>query len=100
MWALFGLTALAVFVTYWRLPAEELFRTSFEGLEAGASRALVLLNFPISLVAIAIVGVLLERGANRVADAERGGSRGLGIDRFAAERGVGDEHGDRLSQLA
>jgi hypothetical protein len=60
---MFGLTALAVFITYWRLPPEELFRTSFEGLEAGASRALVLVNFPISLAAIAIVGVLLEHGA-------------------------------------
>ena len=38
---------------------------SREGLAGGASRGLVLLNFPISLVAVAIVGVLLERGASR-----------------------------------
>jgi hypothetical protein len=61
-----ALAALAVLVTYARLPPEETYHVSREGLAGGLSRTLVLLNFPISLAAIGVVGVLLERGAPRV----------------------------------
>jgi hypothetical protein len=44
-----------VVVTYARLDPVELYHVSGEGLSGGLSRALVLLNFPISLVAIALV---------------------------------------------
>ncbi len=55
VWALMALLVAAVFVTYWRLPAKDLYHTSVEGLAGGAGRALVQTNFPsVSLVAIAL----------------------------------------------
>jgi hypothetical protein len=66
VWVLFGLEAVTTLVTYSRLPAEELYNVSDSGLAAGAGRVLVLLNYPIAVAAIAVVGVLLERGAPRV----------------------------------
>jgi hypothetical protein len=52
-----------VLVTYSRLAPEETYHVSHDGLAGGLSRVLVLLNFPIALAAIGVVGVLLERGA-------------------------------------
>lgn len=66
VWALFALEAAATLVTYSRFPVEELYRVSGEGFAAGLGRTLVLLNYPISLAAIGILGVLLERGAPRL----------------------------------
>ena len=43
------------------MPIDELYHVSVDGLAGGLGRALVLLNFPIALVAIGICGVLLER---------------------------------------
>jgi hypothetical protein len=63
IWTLLALDTLAVFVTYWRIPPHELYHVSHHGLAGGLSRVLVQLNWPIALVAIAILGVLLERGA-------------------------------------
>jgi hypothetical protein len=65
VWALFGLTAAATIATYARLPAEELWNVSGSGLSGGLSRVLVHLNFPVSLVAIALVLVALERLVRR-----------------------------------
>ena len=59
VWALFGLVALAIVVTYSRLPPAELYHTSEEGLRGGLSRALVFTNFPTAFVAIAMIGVSL-----------------------------------------
>ncbi len=53
-WALWGAMTLAVLITYSRLDAAELYNTSHEGLMGGLSRALVLVNFPIALVAVAL----------------------------------------------
>ena len=53
-WALAGTATLAVLVTYSRLDPAVLYHTSHEGLAGGLSRSLVLLNFPIALVAIAL----------------------------------------------
>jgi hypothetical protein len=53
--ALWGATTLAVLVTYSRLDPAELYHTSHDGLAGGLSRSLVLLNFPVALVAIALV---------------------------------------------
>jgi hypothetical protein len=66
VWVLFALEAAATLATYWRLPADELYRVSGSGFTAAAGRVLVLLNFPVALAAIAVVGVLLERGAPRL----------------------------------
>jgi hypothetical protein len=61
VWSLIGLLLCAVFVTYWRLPAADLYNTSLEGLRGGAGRALVQTNFPsVSLVAIALVLVAVS----------------------------------------
>ena len=64
-WLLVAIVALEVFVTYSRLPARELYHVSGSGLEGGASRALVFLNFPAALVALAVLGLLYERLATR-----------------------------------
>src|SRR6266849_4442916 len=64
VWALWGLLALAaaaVFATYARLPVHELYHVSGSGRTAGAGRVLVLLNFPVALAAIALVGVAAAR---------------------------------------
>src|SRR6478735_2666379 len=56
VWSLIGLVLVAIFATYWRLPAADLYNTSVEGLRGGAGRVLVQTNFPsVSLVAIALV---------------------------------------------
>ena len=61
VWAGIGLLLAAVFVTYSRLPPEDLYHTSVEGLAGGAGRALVQSNFPsVSLVAIALVVIAVS----------------------------------------
>src|SRR4029077_9087711 len=65
LWLLFAFVALEIVVTYSRVPANELYHVSGSGLEAGASRALVFLNFPVALVALAVLGLLYERFASR-----------------------------------
>ena len=54
-WALWGAITLGVLVTYSRIEPDELYHVSGGGLAGGLSRALVLVNFPIALVAIALV---------------------------------------------
>jgi hypothetical protein len=61
LWALHAAIGLAILVTYWRLPPEELYNVSEEGLGAGAGRLLVFLNYPVSLAAIAISWLAAER---------------------------------------
>ena len=54
-WALWGLLLAAIVVTYARLEPAELYNVSGNGLTGGLSRVIVELNFPVSLVAIALV---------------------------------------------
>jgi hypothetical protein len=54
------LVLVAIAVTYTRLDPQQLYHVSREGLDGGLSRVLVALNFPIALVAIALVLVALE----------------------------------------
>jgi hypothetical protein len=61
VWAVFGVVALAVLVTYARLPAGDLYNVDEEGLTGGAGRALVFLNYPVALVAIAVLVVVADR---------------------------------------
>lgn len=68
VWALCALLALAVLVTYARLPAEELYNTSVEGVPGGFGRALVVVNFPLALVAVGILGLVADRGRSRTVD--------------------------------
>ena len=66
VWSLFALGALAILVTYSRLPPESLYHTSGEGLEAGASRALVFAGFPVALVAIPLAWIAAARIRTRL----------------------------------
>jgi hypothetical protein len=61
VWALFAAVGTAIFVTYWRLPPEELYNVSEEGLSLAAGRLLVYLNYPTSLAAIPIAWLAAER---------------------------------------
>jgi hypothetical protein len=65
VWGLFAATGFATFITYWRLPHEQLYNVSRDGIGAGASRVLVFLNYPVSLAAIAIAWLAAERIATR-----------------------------------
>jgi hypothetical protein len=65
LWALLFATAGVIVVTYWRLPPEELYNVSESGLDAGLGRALVYLNYPVSLVAISIAWLAADRIGTR-----------------------------------
>jgi hypothetical protein len=67
VWGLFAAAGLAIFVTYWRLPPEQLYNVSEEGLELAAGRLLVFLNYPTSLAAIPIAWLSAERMRTRTA---------------------------------
>jgi hypothetical protein len=54
-WALWGLSTAFVLVTYSRLDPAETYHVSRDGLAGGLSRSVTLVNFPIALVAIALV---------------------------------------------
>jgi hypothetical protein len=59
-WALWGLITAVVLVTYSRIDPTETYHVSRDGLAGGLSRSLTLLNFPIALVAIALVLVAVS----------------------------------------
>ena len=59
-WALWGLLTAVVLVTYSRLDPAETYHVSREGLAGGLSRSVTLVNFPIALVAIALVLVAVS----------------------------------------
>ena len=61
VWALFGVAALLDVITYSRIRPEDLYHTSHGGLGGGLGRALVFLNYPTALIAIAIVVLVADR---------------------------------------
>jgi hypothetical protein len=65
LWALLFATAGLIAITYWRLPPEELYNVSEEGVAAGLGRALVFLNYPVSLIATSIAWLAAGRLATR-----------------------------------
>ena len=69
VWLLFGLTAVAVFVTYWRLPPTELWKTTHGGFVGGAGRAFVCLSFSAAVVAPAVLAIVWDRLEDRSARA-------------------------------
>jgi hypothetical protein len=60
-WAAIGVVAALVWITYARLPARDFYNVTGSGFTAGASRVLVLLGWPISIAAAALVGVATDR---------------------------------------
>jgi hypothetical protein len=68
VWALLALVGVAVAVTYSRLPPSEFYNVSEGGIDGGLGRALVYVNFPTALIAIALVALAADRLAARAAD--------------------------------
>ena len=69
VWAMLGLVALAVCITYARIPPADLWNVSVGGLRGGLGRALVVANFPAGLAAIPVAALAAERLRARWADA-------------------------------
>jgi len=65
VWLLFALAAVAVLVTYWRLPPSELWKVTHSGLAGGAGRAFVFLSYSAALAAIAVVAIVVDRLGDR-----------------------------------
>jgi hypothetical protein len=60
-WILLAVLGAAVFVTYARLPASELYHVSGSGVTGGASRLVVFLGWPGGLIAIAVLTIVADR---------------------------------------
>lgn len=67
VWALFGIVAIEVLVTYARTPVQELYHVRTGGLEQGAGRALAFVGFPLGLAALALLPLAVDRLRRRAA---------------------------------
>lgn len=65
VWSLFFADAIAMFVTYSRLPPGQLYHVSGSGIEGGASRVVVFANYSTALAAIPIIAIAAERLSRR-----------------------------------
>jgi hypothetical protein len=65
VWLLFGITAVFVFITYWRLPPAVLWKTHHTGFVGGAGRAFVFLSFSAALAAVATLPIVTDRLGGR-----------------------------------
>jgi len=61
LWVMWGVIAGLVWITYARLPASDFYNVSGSGVTGGAARVLVLLGWPISLAAPALLAVAADR---------------------------------------
>ena len=61
VWIVFAAWAVAIVVTYSRVPIAELYSVTVGGARGGFGRALVFLNFPVALVAIALALISADR---------------------------------------
>ena len=68
VWLLFGLTAVAVFETYWRIPPRDLWKVTNTGFVGGAGRAFVFVSFSAALAAVGVLGIVSDRLEDRRAD--------------------------------
>lgn len=66
LWCLFAAVAVALVVTYTRLPARELYQVSNPGIGTGIRRALAFAGFPAAPVAVAVAWLLAERLTGRM----------------------------------
>jgi hypothetical protein len=90
VWALLFATAVVIVITYSRLPPEQLYNVSKEALAGGLGRALVFLNYPVSLVAIAIAWLAAERIGSSYA--RLAALVASGLSAVTAIPGVVDQH--------
>ena len=67
MVGLLAAVAVAIWITYARLPASELYNVSGTGFRAGASRAVVFLDFPAALIGVALGALAADRFRTRAA---------------------------------
>jgi hypothetical protein len=65
VWLLFGITAVFVFITYWRLPPAVLWKTANTGFVGGAGRAFVFLSFSAAVAAVATLPIVTDRLGDR-----------------------------------
>ena len=65
-WAVWALLLIVVAVTYARVPVVDLYRVSNDGVAGGVGRAVVLSNYPIALMAIALVLIAADALPRRV----------------------------------
>jgi hypothetical protein len=61
VWMLFAAVTVEILVTYSRIPSRDLYHVSGSGIAGGLSRALVFVNFPVALVALAVLGFIYTR---------------------------------------
>jgi hypothetical protein len=66
VWAIVAALVTVVAVTYSRLPSVELYNVHSSGIRGGLGRAIVELNYPTALVAVAVVGVIAPSLPNRL----------------------------------
>jgi hypothetical protein len=90
VWALLLATAVAIVVTYSRLPPPDLYNVSRSGLAGGLGRALVFLNYPVALAAISIACLAAERIGTR--NAWFAALSASGLCAVTAVPGVVDQH--------
>src|SRR6476659_1626653 len=88
-WALVTVFAVSTFVTYTRVPPEQLYNVSRGGVAGGASRVLVYLDFPVAFIALGILLVCLERLRDNGVQAL--GFAGIALCAVAAVPGVLDQ---------
>jgi hypothetical protein len=67
VWLLFGLAAVAVFETYWRLPPAELWKVTNSGFAGGAGRMFVFLSFSAAVAAPPVLAIAADRLDRRLA---------------------------------
>ena len=60
VWMLYAVVTTEILVTYSRIPSRELYHVSGSGIEGGLSRALVFVNFPVALVALAVLALIYK----------------------------------------
>ena len=67
VWALFGIVAIGIVITYARIPPDQLYHVSRSGIDGGFGRALAFLNFPVALAALPLVALAADRLRHRPA---------------------------------
>ena len=90
VWALLLATAVTIVVTYSRVPPQDLYNVSRDGLAGGLGRALVFLNYPVALAAISIACLAAERIGTR--NAWFAALSASGLCAITAVPGVVDQH--------
>lgn len=61
VWALSFAMVVTIFTTYARVDPSELYHVGHSGLAGGASRVLIVLNFPIAMIALALLAITVSR---------------------------------------